>query len=115
MDADDDYFRYPVGSPKHYAAYEKYFKSQHGIDCVFPGDPESPRTRPTSPANSRMRAGMTRCAIPVTSSGSRKAPGGGARGEYRSRKTSSMNRGAGWTGTGGSLVSRTPTTAGCPP
>jgi hypothetical protein len=41
MDADDDYFRYPVGSPEHYAAYERYFHSKDGIDCVFPGDPES--------------------------------------------------------------------------
>jgi hypothetical protein len=41
MDADDDYFRYPVGSPEHYAAYERYFRSMDGIGFVFPGDPES--------------------------------------------------------------------------
>ena len=41
MDAHDDYYRYPVGSPGHYAAYERYFHSTDGIGFVFPGDPES--------------------------------------------------------------------------
>ena len=40
MDADDDYFRYPVGSPEHYAAYKRYFHSMDGIGFVFRGDPE---------------------------------------------------------------------------
>lgn len=41
MDADDDYFRYPVGSPEHYAAYEKHFTALGGIGFAVPGDPEA--------------------------------------------------------------------------
>lgn len=38
---DDDYYRYPVGSPEHYAAYEKYFIAMGGIGFAIPGDPEA--------------------------------------------------------------------------
>ena len=38
---DDDYYTYPVGSPEHYAAYEKHFTATGGIHAVFPGDPQA--------------------------------------------------------------------------
>jgi hypothetical protein len=38
---DDAYHRYPVGSPEHYAAYEKEFTAQDGIGAAVPGDPEA--------------------------------------------------------------------------
>ena len=38
---DDDYYRYPVGSRQHYAAYEKYFIATDGIGAAVPGDPEA--------------------------------------------------------------------------
>lgn len=38
---DDDYYRYPAGSPEHYAAYEKKFIATDGIDAVVPGDPQA--------------------------------------------------------------------------
>jgi hypothetical protein len=39
MDSDSDYFRYPVGSPEHYAAYAKEFGANHGIGYVYPDNP----------------------------------------------------------------------------
>lgn len=38
---DDAYYRSPVGSPEHYAAYEKEFTAQGGIDAAVPGDVEA--------------------------------------------------------------------------
>jgi hypothetical protein len=38
---DDDYHRYPVGSPEHYAAYERHFTATGGIHAVVPGDPQA--------------------------------------------------------------------------
>jgi hypothetical protein len=38
---DDDYYRYPAGSPEHYAAYEKNFIATGGIGAVVPGDPQA--------------------------------------------------------------------------
>lgn len=38
---DDDYYRYPVGSPEHDAAYEKYFIAMGGIGFAIPGDPKA--------------------------------------------------------------------------
>jgi hypothetical protein len=35
---DDDYYRYPVGSPEHYAAYEKWFIATGGVGAAIPGD-----------------------------------------------------------------------------
>lgn len=44
MAMDDDYYRYPAGSPEHYAAYEKEFNAG-GIDPAddpeVAGDPET--------------------------------------------------------------------------
>ena len=39
LDSDSDYFRYPVGSPEHYAAYAKEFGANHGIGYVYPDNP----------------------------------------------------------------------------
>jgi hypothetical protein len=36
-----DYFRYPIGSPEHFAAYERYFNSLGGIGFAFPDDLEA--------------------------------------------------------------------------
>src|ERR1700678_4112922 len=38
---DDTYYRYPVGSQEHYAAYERYFISNDGIDAAVPGNPQA--------------------------------------------------------------------------
>lgn len=38
---DDAYCRYPAGSREHYAAYEKEFSANGGIDAAVPGDPEA--------------------------------------------------------------------------
>jgi hypothetical protein len=37
----DDAYRYPVGSRRHYAGYEKRFSSLSGIDAAVPGDPQA--------------------------------------------------------------------------
>jgi hypothetical protein len=38
---DDAYYRYPAGSPEHYAAYQKEFTASDGIDAAVPGDVEA--------------------------------------------------------------------------
>lgn len=38
---DADYYRYPVGTPEHYAAYEQEFWAYYGLGYPFPDDPRA--------------------------------------------------------------------------
>ena len=38
---DDDCYKYPAGSPEHYAAYERHFTATGGLDDAVPGDPRA--------------------------------------------------------------------------
>jgi hypothetical protein len=38
---DDDYYKYPAGSPEHYAAYDWHLIATGGLDVAVPGDPQA--------------------------------------------------------------------------
>jgi hypothetical protein len=38
---DSDYYRYPIGTPEHYAAYAKEFEANYGIGYPVPGSPRA--------------------------------------------------------------------------